>query len=196
MQSNILWMQISLLDIHPSYDQREESAEPRDGPRDVVVVKRRLTQLRDTLQEAKKHATPSCSFKERRRPHRFLSYMALMSHIIDYEPSSYEEATNQQVGRDTMMEEYQSIMKNDVWDVVPRPEGKLVVTSKWIYKIKHATNGSIKKYLAMHTNTIGQHTKGQNTRTHEMSRHNLTSHQFNGVSVMVLRMHWMELYIY
>ena len=34
-----------------------------------------------------------------------------------------------------MIEEYQSIMKNDVWDVVPRPEGKSVVTSKWIYKI-------------------------------------------------------------
>ena len=45
-----------------------------------------------------------------------------------------------------MHEEYQSIMKNDVWDVVPRLEGKLVVTSKWIYKIKHAADGSIKKY--------------------------------------------------
>jgi hypothetical protein len=45
-----------------------------------------------------------------------------------------------------MMEEYQSIMKNDVWEVVPRPEGKSIVTSKWIYKIKHAANGSIEKY--------------------------------------------------
>ena len=44
-----------------------------------------------------------------------------------------------------MIEEYQSIMKN-VWDVVPRPEGKWVVTSKWIYKIKHAADGSIEKY--------------------------------------------------
>ena len=47
-----------------------------------------------------------------------------------------------------MMEEYQSIMKNDVWDVVPRPKGKLVVTSKWTFRIKHATNGSIEKYKA------------------------------------------------
>ena len=45
-----------------------------------------------------------------------------------------------------MIEEYQSIMKNDVWDVVPRPEGKSIVTSKWIYKIKHAPDGSIEKY--------------------------------------------------
>ena len=39
-------------------------------------------------------------------------------------------------------------MKNDVWDVVPRLEGKSIVTSKWIYKIKHATDGSIEKYKA------------------------------------------------
>ena len=45
-----------------------------------------------------------------------------------------------------MIEEYQSIMKNDVWDVVPRQKGKLVVTSKWIYKIKHDADGSIEKY--------------------------------------------------
>ena len=119
----------STLDIHPSYDQREELAKPMDGPKDIVVVKRRPTQLRDTLQEVEKHATPSGSFKDRRRPHRFSSYMALMSHIIDYEPSNYEEAASQQVGRDAMMEEYQLIMKKDVWDIVMRPEGKFVVTS-------------------------------------------------------------------
>ena len=39
-------------------------------------------------------------------------------------------------------------MKNDVWDVVPRPEGKSIITSKWIYKIKHAADGSIEKYKA------------------------------------------------
>ena len=38
-------------------------------------------------------------------------------------------------------------MKNDhVWDIVPKPENKSVVSSKWIYKIKHATDGSIEKY--------------------------------------------------
>ena len=45
-----------------------------------------------------------------------------------------------------MTEEYQFIMKKDVWDIVLRPEGKSVVTSKWIYKIKHAADGSVEKY--------------------------------------------------
>ena len=47
-----------------------------------------------------------------------------------------------------MIEDYQSIMKNDIWDVVPIPEGKSVVTSKCIYKIKHVADGSIEKYKA------------------------------------------------
>lgn len=46
------------------------------------------------------------------------------------------------------MEEYQSIVKNDVWEIVPKPNGKLVVTSKWIYKIKHAADDNIDKYKA------------------------------------------------
>ena len=39
-------------------------------------------------------------------------------------------------------------MKNDVWDVIPILEGKSVVTSKWIYKIKHTAFGRIEKYKA------------------------------------------------
>ena len=40
-------------------------------------------------------------------------------------------------------------MKNDVWDIVTRPKWKFVVTSKWIYKIKHATEGIIEKHKAI-----------------------------------------------
>ena len=44
------------------------------------------------------------------------------------------------------MEEYQSIMNNDVWEVVSIPKDKSIVTSKCIYKIKHAANGNIENY--------------------------------------------------
>jgi hypothetical protein len=68
-----------------------------------------------------------------------------MTHIIDLDPSCHGEDSGEQVWKDAMTEEYQSILKNDVWDVVPRPKGKSVVTCKWIYKIKHAADGSIEK---------------------------------------------------
>jgi hypothetical protein len=60
-----------------------------------------------------------------------------MSDIIHSKPPCYEEETSHPVWRDAMMEEYQSIMNNDVWDIVLRPQGKFAVTSKSIYKIKH-----------------------------------------------------------
>ena len=47
--------------------------------------------------------------------------MGLVGHIIDFETSSFGEATGQEVWKDSMIEEYQSIMKNDVWDIVPSP---------------------------------------------------------------------------
>ena len=71
-----------------------------------------------------------------------------MIYIIDVEPSTYEEAAKHIVWKDAMMEEYQFIMNNDVWEVALRPKGKSIVTSKWIYKIKHVVDGSVEKYKA------------------------------------------------
>jgi hypothetical protein len=46
------------------------------------------------------------------------------------------------------MVEYTFIMQNGVWDIVPYMEGKLVMISKWLYKIKHAVDGIIEKFKA------------------------------------------------
>jgi hypothetical protein len=48
--------------------------------------------------------------------------------------------------KDAIPEEYRSIIKNDVWDIVPRPKDKSMVSSKWIYKIKHPTDGSVETF--------------------------------------------------
>eukprot|EP00253_Pinus_taeda_P006766 PITA_06766 len=47
-----------------------------------------------------------------------------------------------------MVEEYNSIVRNSVWDVVPRPENKSVVSSCWLYKAKQAVDGSVEKHKA------------------------------------------------
>ena len=118
-------------------------------PRDTIVLeqKRRPTWARQTLQDAEGHAAP-CPFRKSNRPQRYGCYVALMSSLLDSEPSRCEEAYKHQCWRDAMTEEYESILKNDVWDIVPRPEEKSVVTSKWIFKIKHVADRSIEKYKA------------------------------------------------
>eukprot|EP00253_Pinus_taeda_P001501 PITA_01501 len=55
----------------------------------------------------------------------------------------------QPVWVDVMVEEYDSIVRNNVWDVVPRREDTSVVSSRWIYKIKQAANGSVEKHKAI-----------------------------------------------
>ena len=68
-----------------------------------------------------------------------------MCDLVDKEPTRYEEVAEKKEWVETMIEEYWSIMKNDVWDIVPKLENKSVVSSKWIYKIKHDADGSIEK---------------------------------------------------
>jgi hypothetical protein len=125
-----------------------DPVDPLDVPRDIAVGHKSPVWARQTLQEAEGHAAPRGTFRESKKPKRFSSCVSAKSHIIDIEPSCHGEARGQQVWQDAMTEEYYYIMKNDVWDIVPRPEGKFVVTPKWIYKIKHAADGSVEKYRA------------------------------------------------
>jgi len=37
-------------------------------------------------------------------------------------------------------------MRNDVWDIVSISNEKLVVSSRWLYKINHAIDGGIEKF--------------------------------------------------
>jgi hypothetical protein len=74
------------------------------------------------------------------------TYVACLCDIIDAKPSSYEEVAKNRVWKDVKGEEYQSIVKNDIWDVVPKMKDKSIISSKWIYKMKHAVDESTKEY--------------------------------------------------
>ena len=72
-----------------------------------------------------------------------------MRSISDAKPSSFEEEDKLQVWKDAMLEEYRSIIKNNVWDIVLMPKDKSMVSSKWIYRIKHAADGNVEKFKAI-----------------------------------------------
>ena len=44
--------------------------------------------------------------------------------------------------------EYDSHMDNHTWDLVPCPEGKNIVRSRWVFTVKRDASGSIQKYKA------------------------------------------------
>ena len=64
------------------------------------------------------------SFRENKKPKRYFGYFAYVTKLIEAEPSTFEEVVNHQEWKDAMNEEYQSIMKNGVWEIVPRLEDK------------------------------------------------------------------------
>jgi hypothetical protein len=81
-----------------------------------------------------------------KRPKPFSSYTALMCDLLEEEPTCFEESIQRKEWADAMTEEYQSIIKNEVWEIVLRPKSKDVVSSKWLFKITHVADGSIEKY--------------------------------------------------
>ena len=101
----------------------EEPQIPEDPPLEKNPHKRKPAWVCELIQGAERYGAPEENHRERKRTRSCFGYVALLCDLIDKEPSSYEEAAE---WKDAMIEEYQSIMKNDVWDVVPRP------TSKWI----------------------------------------------------------------
>ncbi|MDM1057574.1 hypothetical protein HX004_17660 [Myroides sp. 1354] len=47
-----------------------------------------------------------------------------------------------------MQDEYDSILKNDTWDLAEMPYGKKAIGTKWVYKLKRKVDGSIDRYKA------------------------------------------------
>jgi hypothetical protein len=98
------------------------------------------------LQEAEGLKAPDGTSRKSKKPKRFSSYATYMTKLLDEEPTTFEEEVQKGQWKEAMTEEHQSIMKNELWEIVPRPKEKLVVTSKWVYKIKHAADISMDKY--------------------------------------------------
>ena len=66
--------------------------------------------------------------------------VCLLSQI---EPLSVEDACNDSDWHDAMKEELDQIIKNDTWELVPRPSDKNVIGTKWIFRNKMNEDGTV-----------------------------------------------------
>ena len=105
------------------------------GP--TIRGRKRTTEAERLARDAEKVVgPPTAQRRQRQSPDRYTGYMALVSQCVVTEPSSFEEAVEEPTWVDAMIEEYDSIVRNSAWEIVPRPVGKSVVGSRWIYKVK------------------------------------------------------------
>ena len=75
--------------------------------------------------------------------------MALMAEIMKVqEPTNLDEAMADPNWKAAMQEEYDSIMKNQTWDLVDRPVERKIIGTKWVWKAKYKSDGSLEKYKA------------------------------------------------
>jgi transposase InsO family protein len=68
-----------------------------------------------------------------------------------YEPKSYQEALScpdASLWERACQDEYQSLMENETWELVPLPPDRKAIGSRWVFTIKYRADGSIERYKA------------------------------------------------
>ena len=76
-----------------------------------------------------------------------LNYFSILN-INIIEPSCYEEAYSNGVWMQAMEEEIDAIEQNNTWELYELPKGKKMVGSKWVYKTKCKSDGSVERNKA------------------------------------------------
>ncbi|GJY09541.1 retrovirus-related pol polyprotein from transposon TNT 1-94 [Tanacetum coccineum] len=75
----------------------------------------------------------------------FCYYDAFLTAV---EPKTYKDALTQSCWIEAMQEELNEFERLEVWELVPRPDKVMVITLKWIYKVKLVELGGILKNKA------------------------------------------------
>ncbi|XP_071727594.1 uncharacterized protein [Rutidosis leptorrhynchoides] len=63
-------------------------------------------------------------------------------------PKSYSNAFNDPNWHNAMNEEYNALIKNGTWTLVPRPTNTNIVRSMWLFKQKFNADGTLSRYKA------------------------------------------------
>jgi hypothetical protein len=70
---------------------------------------------------------------------------------VDEEPKFYRQAIsgpNADLWHSAIEAEMDALRRNHTWDVVDRPTDRKIVDSKWVFKIKRLSDGSVDKFKA------------------------------------------------
>ncbi|KAJ9566232.1 hypothetical protein OSB04_002198 [Centaurea solstitialis] len=82
----------------------------------------------------------------RQVPSHLRDYHCYATLLSNHEPTSYKKASSSSHWQASMQEELQALAKAQTWDYVPLPSGKRPIGSKWVFKIKTKSDGSIDRY--------------------------------------------------
>jgi hypothetical protein len=81
-----------------------------------------------------------------RLPANKLTLSATSSSPLSPVPTSVRATLIDPSRRRAMKEEYDALITNNTWDLVPHPAGSNVITDKWIFKHKFNSDGTLEWY--------------------------------------------------
>ena len=91
-------------------------------------------------------------FKPKERKDGTVAWLAacLAAAVADpsSEPRSYQAALRIPHWREAMEQEFHALLRNKTWTLVPPPPRVNVIDSKWVFKVKKHSDGSIERYKA------------------------------------------------
>ena len=82
--------------------------------------------------------------------------------LINKEPNTVREALNDKHWYKAVKEEYEALIRNETWSLIPPPAEYKIVGNKWVFRVKQNSDGSIAKYKARLVAKGFQQTKGIN----------------------------------
>ena len=77
-----------------------------------------------------------------------VSYDCELNISTYFEPNSFKEVVSHDEWKEAMEKEYDSLIKNDTWNLVDPPFGTIPIGSKWVYRSKYKVDGSLDKHKA------------------------------------------------
>jgi hypothetical protein len=68
--------------------------------------------------------------------------------VHSFDPQTYGEATGNPFWESAMQEEYNSLLKQQTWDLFPLPSGRKIVRCIWVYRTNSIVDGHINRYIS------------------------------------------------
>ncbi|GKA51897.1 putative ribonuclease H-like domain-containing protein [Tanacetum coccineum] len=102
-------------------------------------------QTRGTLKKSKFGASAFVSYvhDQQRNNHTDYLHCLFACFLSQLEPSSVAQALNDPAWVEAMQEEMQQFINQKVWQLVPLPDGKIAIGTKWILKNKRDARGIV-----------------------------------------------------
>ncbi|CAM8889509.1 unnamed protein product [Rhodiola kirilowii] len=139
----------------PTEDTSDNFPEnPSSDETDAVNLQENVTALQPSRQIARDHpiseviGSPSDGVQTHRNLSNSREWSACSCFLSSIEPKNIKEALLDEYWVLAMQEELEEFARNDVWDLVPRPDGVNVIGTKWIFKNKSDASGNITRNKA------------------------------------------------